>query len=1054
VTGRIGNFCRGLAALGTLAGLTFGLPLALYKLGGSPVPTRIPSWDAITITLFHKDDGSLFFAAVRDVSWLAWLGFALAVIAETQAATRGRQAPRLPLSVLQGTAGRLVALAALTFSTPAAATLLALPALATTVQAAHRTAESPRTPARERIVVVRPGDCLWTLAQHYLGDGDQYPQIARLNLGHDMGDGEVFTDPSLILPGWHLKLPANTGDAVKIRPTADEHGRSYHDAHSSAQSRFSKPHAAAAHSAAAYSATPRSAGARHGARAGSDGESGATEGDTENDGTHRVTHVAEASGNSGATSAGRHDQVAQSALFAFGMLAGAALANLDRLRDRQRQFRRRGRRISLPADPAGRRVEQRLRAAADRWSPDCSGPNEFDDPPELAPATAWHRPEWPHRAYGEQRHLDLPGDIDGSDVLDRVAPIDQLEAIEMPTSFDEPKARDRPGGNPVPRCQARGSVGHHGLTAMLRGALRDLSDGVAAAAEGPPPIIGIHLTADTLDVLLSAPAAAPPPAPFVIAPAREAMCWTMNLGAHPGAQPSPLVPDEVGDLLPGLFTAGATEAGGYLLLDLEALQVTCCDGPSDLADRVLVTAATELASSQWSGRYELVLAGFDELDVLARAEHCRDLDRALDLLEDRARAVARRMVDGGPPDVRTRRLANPDDEDWGLTILVSRLRPTPSQMSRLLELTDGPGGMAALVAGDIQAEDGRISPAAVRLASDPDRPDQVIATIMLAYLGPNHQITVWPQTLTVAEYEVLAGVFATATDMADVGLDDAPYNEFGAAPWIRLAAAPVDPLHTPPPPIAGPRHAAPALQVKVIGELEILGPSEQLLPKQAELLLALVLHAPAGVSISGLCTLLGSDADHPRPADSIRQLITRTRKRLGQAPDGEEYIIHLGSGIYIPHGQLSLDWTNFTALAVRGRSERSRERLRTAMALVRGEPFAGCYHWWIDVGLVETIRAEIIDTAELLAQLEMAAGDPRAAAYAARAGLTAEPAAEQLWRAVMRAEYEVGNPEGVASAWTGCLDAITAIAPDGEPHPDTQQLFRQLSTRAPMSSRR
>jgi len=639
----------------------------------------------------------------------------------------------------------------------------------------------------------------------------------------------------------------------------------------------------------------------------------------------------------------------------------------------------------------------------------------------------------------------------------------------------------------------------------LRDALRDLSEGIAVGGEPLPPIVGIHLTADTLDVLLSAPAAGPPPAPFVIAPARQAMCWTVKLGgARPGAA-APPVPGEVGDLLPGLFTAGATGAGGYLLLDLEAMRVTCCDGPDDLIDRLLVTAATELASSHWSGWYELVLAGCDELDVLGRAELCRDLDEAIDLLDSRAQAIARRMDDNGPPDVRTRRLADPDDEDWGLTLLVSRIRPTPSQMARLLEFADGPGGIAVLVAGDTQTQDGKLAPALFQLDADPEHPDEMVATITLAYLGPNHQIKVWPQTLTVPEYEALAGVFATAADTADVGIGDEPYNDFGAPPWIRLSAAPVAPLDAeadafarpvgepapggagldspdgafgyPSPemmrsvgwdsslrtderPAAGPhpqaaraRHAAPSLRVKVLGPVEITGAAEQLLPKQAELLLALALHAPVGVSNSGLCSLLGPDADHPRPADSVRQLITRTRKRLGQARDGQEYIIHLGSGIYVPHGDLSLDWAVFSGQARRGRSERRREDLRAAMALVRGEPFADCYHWWIDVGLIETIRAEIVDTAELLAQLDLAAGDPRGAAMAARAGLSAETAAEQLWRMLMRAEYEAGNLDGVTAAWSGCLDAIAEIAPGGEPHPDTEQLFHQLTRGAPIGSR-
>jgi DNA-binding SARP family transcriptional activator len=194
-----------------------------------------------------------------------------------------------------------------------------------------------------------------------------------------------------------------------------------------------------------------------------------------------------------------------------------------------------------------------------------------------------------------------------------------------------------------------------------------------------------------------------------------------------------------------------------------------------------------------------------------------------------------------------------------------------------------------------------------------------------------------------------------------------------------------------------------------------------------------------------LCGLLGADADHPRPADSVRQLITRTRRRLGPAADGREYVIHLGSGIYALHESVRLDWADFSVLARRGRASRAAADLRAALELVRGQPFAECYYWWIDIALVETMRAEIVDAADLLAQLELAGGDPLAAARAARKGLSAEAAAEQLWRAVMRAEHEAGNPRGVADAWTQCLDAINEIAPEGGPHPETARLFQQLS---------
>jgi DNA-binding SARP family transcriptional activator len=677
-------------------------------------------------------------------------------------------------------------------------------------------------------------------------------------------------------------------------------------------------------------------------------------------------------------------------LFTLGMIAGAALACLERLRHRQRQHRR-FRRIALPADAGSQRIESKLRAAA----------------PPAPPAS-------------------------------------------------------------------------------LRDALCDLSAGVAESGDPLPPIVGIHLSSGSIDVLLSAPASGPPPAPFGIAPGRQGMCWTAALACERSDRAgSPPMPGEVGDLLPGLFTAGATD-DGFLLLDLEAMRVTCCDGPAELTDRLLVTAATELAASRWSGWYELILVGCDELDVLGRAELSPALDAALDVLESRVATIDRRMRDDRQADVRTRRMEDPEDEDWGLTLLVSRLQPTPGQMARLLDLSDGPGGIAALVAGDTgagdaEAADSMYAPAVFRLEADDEGPGGMVATITLAYLGPNHRLTVRPQTLTVDEYEAMAGLFATAADTSDVSPETAPYDDSGGPPWMQFAAAPVLadleevpaqvddselPEFTRPPGLPEPaitpseawrhedesspieasdRDSTTNLCVNVLGTFEVLGSAEPLQPKQAELLLALALHAPIGLANSALCTMLGADADHPRPADSVRQLITRTRRRLGQAPDGREFIIHLGSGIYVPHDDVRLDWAAFSALARRGRAQRNAGDLRAALELVRGEPFAQCFYWWIDIALVETMRAEIVDTADLLAQLEMEAGNARSAAGAARTGLIAESAAEQLWRALMRAEHAAGNPAGVADAWSACLDAITEIAPGGEPHPDTQRLYHELS---------
>jgi DNA-binding SARP family transcriptional activator len=1023
----------GLTAMATLIAVVAGLPVVLVRFGGSPLPRHVYSWHRILAVLTSRDNGTVVLAVVRDLSWLAWLLFTLAVIAELQAAARGRGAPPLRLGWLQGSAGRLVALAALTF---VASPAVSLTASVTAIAPAHA-----RPPARAgdpqpatdmqlislaspahagtvlaapaRTVSVRPGDCLWSIAARYLGAGDRYPEIASMNYGHDMGDGQTFTNPSLIQPGWHLVLP---GAPDPAGPALTSTSATHHLGHPTRDAHYRRRHEAAARRPVPAGTVPSGAGQADAVPAAGTSAGASTGTGPSQAGGQLADPAGYRTFANGSAPAG--EQVPEAAVFVVGALAGAVLASLGRLRRRQRQYRRRGRRIALPADPAVLAAERRLHAAASTSAPQ-SGP--------------------------------------------------------VPT---------------------------------LPEALRALEDGILEAGQVLPDIVGLHVTREVLEVLLAAPALDSPPAPYLITPGRQGMCWHLELPAHEawddsGAPGGPGAPAMYGTgLLPGLFTAGSTDAG-YLLLDLESLQVTGCDGPAGLVDQVVTAVATELATRQWSGWYDLILVGFDELAVLGRAEHCASVDDALALLDERCMVVSARLAGDDPPaSIRQLRLTAPDDEDWGLTLLVSRIEPTEDQMAHLLALAeDGPGGLAALVAGDPETADGRMAPTALQLAPDSQHPDEILANVIPL------QITVRPQTLTGAEYEAISTLFAVAADLDDVGPEQVPYAMYGAPPWVPEAAQP--PLTYPPWPETGEEYldrsdgpveavdlaeavdlneagglgwhhasdfasaggqdlavgagravptpadgvAAPPwvgqpaadararLEIRMLGPFVITGAIDQLQPKQAELVLALALAAPAGLSNSALCTMLGPDPDHPKPSDAVRQIITRARRRLGRAGDGREYIIHAGNGNYLLHPEAWLDWTEFRALTSEGRAE----GMRTALALVRGEPFAGSFHWWIDIPLMETVRAEIVDAAETLGEFELTTGMARAAARAARAGLAAETSAEQLWRLLMRAEHAAGNGAGVAEAWHRCLDAIEDVAPGGEPHPDTAELYRQLT---------
>jgi len=234
----------------------------------------------------------------------------------------------------------------------------------------------------------------------------------------------------------------------------------------------------------------------------------------------------------------------------------------------------------------------------------------------------------------------------------------------------------------------------------------------------------------------------------------------------------------------------------------------------------------------------------------------------------------------------------------------------------------------------------------------------------------------------------------------------------------------------------------------VLGSLTVNGQAGALLPAQSQLIVSLALH-PEGLSNRQLRTFLGADPGHPKPADSLRQLIARTRRALGRADDGREWIEHLGHGRYALHPRARVDWREFETLAAEGVRLAAAGPLTDALSMVRGQPFTDCYYWWLETATIESVTSRIVATAEALAELTLAAGDPAAGVRASRIGLAADPSAEPLWRMLMRAEHAAGNLAGVREAWGRCVDVIADVAADGEPEPATAALFRELTDTSP-----
>ncbi len=229
----------GFAASIALLGLLIGLPAVLFALGWKAAPSSSLGW---LTALTTPDDGHLTVLILEAVAWIVWVLLAASIITEVMAALRGRTPPHLPgLQWTQLPARRLVAAALLLFITvpalvaeqapPGAA---AVPGPSEAITAAAPPARSPHAPQAAEpshatsptsvalpTHTVRRGETLWSIAEHHLGSGLRYPEIAALN------PTLLHGKPGFLRPGWVLTLPLDAADPTGATDAASSDNTHY-----------------------------------------------------------------------------------------------------------------------------------------------------------------------------------------------------------------------------------------------------------------------------------------------------------------------------------------------------------------------------------------------------------------------------------------------------------------------------------------------------------------------------------------------------------------------------------------------------------------------------------------------------------------------------------------------------------------------------------------------------------------------------------------------------------------------------------------------------------
>ena len=231
---------RAAAGIAVAAGLLAGLPWALARMTGSPLPRSWPGWQQVQRFFASPLADDAIIRLLADAAWLLWAVFALSLVIELIAVTRGQPAPRLPaIAPVQALAAALVGATMMTAlhlpragtrSTPplhaalTSATTVSAPLvpghtaqLAAASETAGRAASAgSAAQARPKVYRVREDDDLWDIAKRFLGGPEEWHQIYQLNEGRPQPDGRALTDPNLILPGWVLLIPQPAGAHASV----------------------------------------------------------------------------------------------------------------------------------------------------------------------------------------------------------------------------------------------------------------------------------------------------------------------------------------------------------------------------------------------------------------------------------------------------------------------------------------------------------------------------------------------------------------------------------------------------------------------------------------------------------------------------------------------------------------------------------------------------------------------------------------------------------------------------------------------------------------------
>ncbi len=569
------------------------------------------------------------------------------------------------------------------------------------------------------------------------------------------------------------------------------------------------------------------------------------------------------------------------------------------------------------------------------------------------------------------------------------------------------------------------------VTAAHR-AIAALASDLVRAGQPSPLISGVLAGEDAIEVVLAQPTVPPPPWES----AADGRRWRMRVADIPsGADP------RHPELLPALVPIGReTVTGSEVLINLEASAVTGVSGSSETAAGLVHGAALALTGLPWARAADVILVGFGQL-LATSQPHMRvaaSVAAISDELRSRAAASSSRLKATGAAHAAAGRLGAGAD---GLapTIIVAPTPPSADEVGVLAEVCRHDTTITALVAGDIAAP-------------------RMLRTETVPFSVPDLRITVTPSVLPGPDLTAINQILSVALSETAAGPDTPPYRDLiSGERRSPAAAAAANPSAT----IVGPpvlRDEAPVpgsipvgeVVVQVLGPIEIAGAGDFRRPHAREVAVFLAMH-PRGVAEHQLDEAIWPER-HLVKATTRDPVVSSARTAVG-GPDRMPHAQGQGPDKrYRVTDRVGSDWEQFCLLHACGRRSRAIPPLREALSLVRGRPFADVtagpgYDWLHLEGHLHHMEAEIVDAADLAAELLLEQGDPVVARWAANQGLRAGPYAERLWVRLMAVADALGEAQEVERILVEMDRRLDLEGDYDQLHPDTIDAYRRYSRR-------